>query len=432
MPVLQALTLFVIFGIFILISNALSGRINKKSSLLLLITFILIYTGIYIIMPEQVREDIFSVSSVIMAITICIVIVTESLRKHALYIIFLLYGFITAVGSFISWVSYLILGELTDFVMIDFFINLFLLSFCIIATKKRTLSRILNSINQLRWFIKLLLITSFWISALIASLYSYYFHTFNDEPWFIIAGIFACMLIIIVGILCPLLVTSTLSSVHYKNLSTLMDNQVKTQVKHYEALSILNEDIRRFKHDYRNLFIGLNESLERGDTKSAITILSTKEMMSATLGSQIETGSLVLDAMLNEKQLSASKINSSIEFNGVVPGNLLSPVDICMIFGNALDNAIEACAKCQYEENKIITINSSFNNGFLFIKIENPVADEVKIVNNNITSTKPDKRLHGIGLQSIRTAVEKYSGSISLSCSNGVFCLEIDLDFNDM
>jgi len=381
-------------------------------------------------MPKQDREDIFFISGIFMSLIVCIVTVNKTYRTQVFFIILLLFGFTVAVGTFIAWVSYLVFGELTDLLVIDFFINTILFSFCILTTKKGTLPGILNSINQLRWFIKLLLIVSFWISALIASLYSYYFHTYIDEPWFIIAGMFACTLIIIVGILCPLLVSSTLSNMHYKNLSTLMDNQIKTQVKHYEALSIFNEDIRRFKHDYRNLFIALNESLKRGDTEGAITILSTKEMMSATLGSQFETGSLVLDAMLNEKQLSASKINTYVEFNGVVPGNLLSPVDICLIFGNALDNAIEACAKCQYEEDKIITINSSFTNGFLFIKIENPVADEVQIINNNITSIKPDKRLHGIGLQSIRTAVEKYSGSTSLSCTNGAFCLDIDLDFN--
>ena len=108
----------------------------------------------------------------------------------------------------------------------------------------------------------------------------------------------------------------------------------------------------------------------------------------------------------------------------------INPLDLCIIFGNALDNAIDACAKCKNDEEKIINIHSSLTNGFLFIKIENPIATDVKITNNSITTTKKDKNSHGIGLQSIRTSIQKYYGEMKLSQLNGIFCLEIDLDFH--
>jgi len=113
-----------------------------------------------------------------------------------------------------------------------------------------------------------------------------------------------------------------------------------------------------------------------------------------------------------------------------LPGNLLDPVDVCVIFGNALDNAIEACANHNSSETMNINIKSSFNNGFLFVKIDNPVAVDLRIVNNSIITTKDNNRFHGIGLSSIKSAVSKYNGRTILSCLNGVFSLEIDFDFN--
>jgi len=153
-------------------------------------------------------------------------------------------------------------------------------------------------------------------------------------------------------------------------------------------------------------------------------------MMLAEQKNTFETGNVILDALLNDKQIAASKINATIVFGGVMPEDLLRPLDVCIIFGNALDNAIEACANNTSNQKLTIYINSSFKNGFLFIKIENPVVTKVKIVNNVIATTKIEKHLHGMGLRSISASIKKYSGEMKLSQSNGIFCLEIDLDFN--
>jgi len=209
-----------------------------------------------------------------------------------------------------------------------------------------------------------------------------------------------------------------------------MEKQVETQLEHYEAMTKMYENIRRFKHDYNNLFIGLNEALKRDDAAGALSLLNAEEMALSDSVCPVETGCVTLDALLNEKQISASKVNASLTFDGIMPGDLLNPVDICIIFGNALDNAVEACAKLKYEEEKIIAIASSYKNGFLFIKIENPSAVDVRITNNAVSTTKSDKNSHGIGLRSIKTAVEKHFGEMTFSYKDGVFCLEINLDFN--
>ena len=142
------------------------------------------------------------------------------------------------------------------------------------------------------------------------------------------------------------------------------------------------------------------------------------------------TGNRVADALLSEKLETAKKINTDIVFKGSIHPSLIAPIDICIIFGNALDNALEACGKFPLEQSKIILISSRFENNFLFIRIQNPVIIDIKVIGNKIATTKADANHHGIGLNSIEQAVKKYSGDMQVLCNNNVFTLELDLDLN--
>jgi len=273
--------------------------------------------------------------------------------------------------------------------------------------------------------------SSLWVSAFLIFFFSNLFSVYSDMPLFILAGASTVVLVALVGTMYPLLITYSVSSSYYRNLSDVMDQQVQAQVAHYETMSIMNEDLRRFQHDYKNLRLGLVDFLKRDDAIGALSFLETDEMSLQFQSNSFTSGSIILDALLNEKQVTAAGVNTSIEFDGIVPGNMISPSDICVIFGNALDNAIEACAKCPEEEKKNIAIQAEISHGHLFIKVENPTLGNINIVNNTIATTKENKRSHGLGLQSIKKAIEKYSGDIKLSCENSVFCTELVMYFGE-
>ena len=423
-------TLSLILGIYIVITQSLNAKIKKKASAIAFLSLILLFIIIYFTFPESISTDIFAVSGILIGIAICILTTKGCSKSQIVYIAFLFLGLTATIGTITQWVSSIIFGTSINFRIIDLLANLTFLIFCAISARKGVLAKIFTSIIQLQVSMKIMLIISLWVSALLASLFSYFLTTYFDTPAFIVMGMFSMLLIILLGIMCPLLIVNNLSSLHFKNLSTLMEKQVETQLEHYEAMTKMYENIRRFKHDYNNLFIGLNEALKRDDAAGALSLLNAEEMALSDSVCPVETGCVTLDALLNEKQISASKVNASLTFDGIMPGDLLNPVDICIIFGNALDNAVEACAKLKYEEEKIIAIASSYKNGFLFIKIENPSAVDVRITNNAVSTTKSDKNSHGIGLRSIKTAVEKHFGEMTFSYKDGVFCLEINLDFN--
>lgn len=100
-------------------------------------------------------------------------------------------------------------------------------------------------------------------------------------------------------------------------------------------------------------------------------------------------------------------------------------MDLCTILSNALDNAIEACEKISSDEQKIILVKCSYIKHIQFIWISNPVAEDVKIINNTVETSKADKNIHGIGLYNIRRTVAKYEGEFEISCKDKMFVMDI-------
>ena len=109
----------------------------------------------------------------------------------------------------------------------------------------------------------------------------------------------------------------------------------------------------------------------------------------------------------------------------------MKPFDICGIFGNALDNAIEACRSAGKDTPLKINMNITRTPAFFLIKISNscrPDVDASKLfVDGEVYTTKKDRSLHGIGTQNIKNAVESYGGMVKAKAADSVFELSITL-----
>jgi sensor histidine kinase regulating citrate/malate metabolism len=100
-------------------------------------------------------------------------------------------------------------------------------------------------------------------------------------------------------------------------------------------------------------------------------------------------------------------------------------MDLCSVFGNALDNAIESALKIDDLEKRLIKIAIYSKNKLLLIRIENFFLNPLQIFNGNFLTTKKDTQYHGYGLKSIKSIVEKYGGSVSITTNNNWFRLVI-------
>ena len=106
--------------------------------------------------------------------------------------------------------------------------------------------------------------------------------------------------------------------------------------------------------------------------------------------------------------------------------NFLAPIDITTIFGNLLDNAIEATEKVEPSK-RAISLNINQKGKLVLIYIYNTYQENLKIENNKLITTKKDSFNHGFGLKSIENIVKKYNGDLKISTNNNIFELNIIL-----
>ena len=188
-----------------------------------------------------------------------------------------------------------------------------------------------------------------------------------------------------------------------------------------------NLKIRNIKHDTENRLICLREYLERQDLdyakKYVEDLLNCKEYF--RVHSYIQSGNIVIDALLNYKNLIMQQMGINLETHIEVPYNFkFNDADICVILGNCLDNSIEAVSKLQND--KVVKVEIIYRKNNLLINILNPYSGNVKKDKlGNFLTTKSDPENHGIGLNSVRKAVKKYNGLVNISTENKIFKVQI-------
>jgi sensor histidine kinase regulating citrate/malate metabolism len=309
-------------------------------------------------------------------------------------------------------------------------VQLALLAFCIMFSTSSIFFKAKQHVEQIPFRWKALLLFSVWGSFLFAFVLSEYTKAAPYTFWLVLTMFIAVANIIILGILWPIILVGQSLNANYKKALHQLDEQVQAQVRHYEQFLQSITEIRKFKHDIGNIHHGVIGHLRNGDTQGALQLLEECSQSIQDGYTAIKTGNIAADALFAHKQSAAKICGTGIVFKGVIPAEYVASLDLLLIFGNALDNAIEACVGLPDE--KAISVTSDMRNGFVFINFSNPVAENVRICGNMVATTKIDKESHGIGLASIRNAVEKYDGKMELACENKLFTLAIVLDLNPL
>ena len=208
-----------------------------------------------------------------------------------------------------------------------------------------------------------------------------------------------------------------------KELS-VMNVMLKSQYDQYRNYQDSLDLIQMKYHDLKHQITGLRAESDEEKRKKWI---DSMENEIAAFENISRTGNQVLDTILAAKIFHCRK--NHIQITCVADGKLLDHMhvtDICSIFGNALDNAIEHVILIPDPEKRLIHLTVSAQKGFVFIKIENYCEAEIsKNEEDLITTTKKDSKNHGFGLKSIRAAVEKYDGSVVFGVQQNWFELKI-------
>lgn len=410
----------------ILLSN--NGHLRRKFSLvsLALMIFVLIFS----MFPQTLAGKIAIGASIPMEILLPILSIKGIRISGKIYVSLFYMGFTSALVMPLAWVFSSFVSAHTLIMGISAVFNIALTVLCIYLSKKGILGDIVRHADLVSKRIKIIILISIWTCALLIFLMAELFYEFPKTGPLILIQVLVALVISIIGISEPLLIINNIAGAYYKSISSSIRKQMEQQVKYYDRLYQTDNELRRFKHDYKNLRIGLISQLKNNNVAAALQYLESSERPYAKNYITFETGNAIADALFSEKQLEANEYNAMINFEGFIPSDLIDPCDICIILGNALDNAIEACSAGDDTVEKQIYVESHMNNNFLFLSISNPSFTPVAINNNRIRTTKKDKASHGMGLYAIEHSVKRYSGEINLSWKENIFQIDICMDFN--
>lgn len=213
--------------------------------------------------------------------------------------------------------------------------------------------------------------------------------------------------------------------VHFQQTSLLREKEEKErlhlqslelEIAHFQSKMEEEKKVRRLYHDMKNLL--LVARMNQGEN----SLLDSVEQELEEYGQYYECGNAILDVILKEKMNAAKKKGIDMQVKvDFTEGNFIGDRDIITIFGNALDNAIEASEKIPAEE-ALITVKAGRVRNMLSILFENNRAEEC---NPDLQTTKEDGFLHGFGITNIRNAVDRYDGVCTIEAPAKRFLLQI-------
>lgn len=203
----------------------------------------------------------------------------------------------------------------------------------------------------------------------------------------------------------------------------LINERINLGHKNYENMIQAQEKLRYVYHDLKNHMI----CMKSYDTKEEIiSYINNLEFQINDFENLRNTGNKTLDIILNDKIHLCKKYNIEFEDSiNISKLNFIKENDICAIFANALDNAIEACININDEIEKRIEVKATYINGFAVIKFINTKINDIKFTGDRIKTSKEDNKIHGIGLASIKYIVNKYDGEVIVNYSENEFILKI-------
>lgn len=183
------------------------------------------------------------------------------------------------------------------------------------------------------------------------------------------------------------------------------------------------QETRRIRHDLNGYLLNLKTFIQSGNTKEAETkidyILEHNQIHKNEVS---HSGNLVIDSLINYKYSLAQNNGINMKCYAFVPEQMpFDGADLCIILGNLLDNAMEAVNNLAADQRHMdISLSQVKDN--LSIVVQNPYAGNIiKNRRGQIITSKPDKRIHGIGLDSVQRTVEKYNGEFLVEYKNGLF-----------
>lgn len=297
---------------------------------------------------------------------------------------------------------------------------LFILLFWILfmkQTEKRD-TRIIEALDDRSW----LLIDIICMASLAAVISCVYFTPEKSYK------VWLCMLA------CVVTNTGCIRLVFYlaESIRSRMEKRtLELQRNYYQELEANQTEIRRFRHDINNHFSVAAQLLEEGKHGEAMEYFRKLSGQQSS-GGRVFCKNSIVNAVLNSKYDRAMKYGIDCFFHIEIEQLLfIDSVDVCTIFSNTLDNAIEACMQIERKQDRRISVKARCTeNGYFSYEIRNSKTNEIQVENGVYQTSKREGKSHGIeshgiGIENVKEAVRRYLGTIEVSYTENEFCVVV-------
>ena len=197
--------------------------------------------------------------------------------------------------------------------------------------------------------------------------------------------------------------------------------------KQYAEVENMYRTMRGWRHDYHNHIQTMKAYLQMNKIEELEQYLNNLDKDLTTVDTVIKTGNVMVDAILNSKISLAKSKDINVNAKAIVPKELkILEIDLCVIIGNLLDNAIEACMKLDNPYDRFIRVYVDIFKEQLYISVQNSNGGKIKKIGKTYYTTK-ESNSHGFGLIRVDNIVNKYNGYINRQNEEGVFATEVML-----
>ena len=225
---------------------------------------------------------------------------------------------------------------------------------------------------------------------------------------------------------CFLVLYIQFSMMSIKNMERELENISQALHQSQKQYDINKENINLINIKCHDLKYQVSKFVDRGIDKETVTEI--KNLISI-YDTNIKTGNEVLDIILTEKGLACQAKGISLTCMADCKKlHYMREGELYTLFGNILDNAMEAVMQIDEEEKRCISVNAREVKNYISISVKNYYNGEVRFSPDGLPiTTKGDTAYHGFGMMSIKAVVEKYKGTFSVVCDRGIFKLNIML-----
>ncbi len=258
---------------------------------------------------------------------------------------------------------------------------------------------------------------------------NYDFNTL-DMPFVNFADYTLPYIVVVINVIFISLLINAIKSAKEESKIKMMNEKLDLQYNYYLSIKDSQDKVKKLYHDINNHIINIKAVQNNSDYVNKYIEDINNEIKD--FKSIYNTNNMILDTILNEKDRICKENNidfiCDLNFSKC---SFIEMIDVTSIFSNLLDNAIEACNKISENSiNKYIKIRGTIVKKYYVIRCENSKVNKVNQKNNKILTSKKDKFIHGIGIESIKSSLKKYNGELEIKEEENKFIATIYIPIN--